>query len=462
MEKLEIIWIVAAWANSVVGAFLQLPHQTLGNKMICLDCVTPQPLKRLFDQHGKTGSCKYCGKDGRAIEAQTLFGYVYKRVEENVAAESDLSGYEHGLLYECGADDIAVQTIDIVLMEWFELEEEPYFDDLCNGVPPAFKINEAGDETHFYSDEGLLERNFYEDKWARFIDNISYSHRFFNPTASEFLDSVFSFLSDEAGALKTECLRVIGNGELLFRARNAQNYEKAKEIITNPSGQFGPTPKALANSQRMTPDGISALYCALDRETCLSEIRSITGDTVVSVALTPLAELKLLDLTKLERVEPPALTLLDEGYLNALHLKTFLASLVKKMSKPKGRNDNLAYLSTQVVFEHLRLRYGNQVDGLVFPSVQTGEKGTNIVLFPEVSALSLAPDPELGGVDKQAGLNSLQSDNPFGPQAKLAIVAGSIRFHKVTAIETTAKEYRHISDIFMSDLVRKRLGPRFE
>lgn len=430
--------------------------------MICLDCVTPPPLKNLFDQHYSTGNCKYCGKDGRAIESQTLFDYIYKRVEENIAAENNLSDYEHGLLYECGVDDIAVQTIDIVLMEWFELGEDPYFDDLCNGVPPAFRINEAGDETHFYSDGGLLERNIYEDKWARFIDDIRYSHRFFNPNARDFLDSVFSFLSDGTNALKPECLRSINNGELLFRARNAQNYKKAEEIIANPSGQLGPTPRDLASSQRMTPHGISALYCALDRGTCLSEIRSITGDTVVSVALTPITELKLLDFTKLKHVEPPALTLLDEGYLDSRHLKTFLTSLVKKMSKPKGRDDELAYLSTQVVFEHLRLRYGNQVDGLVFPSVQTGEKGTNIVLFPEASALCSEQDSGPAAAGKQSDLSPPQPENPFRAQAKLAIVADSIRFHRVTAIETTAREYHYIDDLFMSDLVRKRLGPGFE
>ncbi|MNG14439.1 hypothetical protein D3C84_981900 [compost metagenome] len=53
------------------------------------------------------------------------------------------------------------------------------------------------------------------------------------------------------------------------------------------------------------------------------------------------------------------------------------------MSRPKARNDELRYLSTQVVFEYLRLRFGKSVDGLVFPSVQTGEAGTNVVLFPE-------------------------------------------------------------------------------
>jgi hypothetical protein len=59
--------------------------------------------------------------------------------------------------------------------------------------------------------------------------------------------------------------------------------------------------------------------------------------------------------------------------VEALHLKVFLGSLVKKMSRPKARNDELSYLSTQVVFEYLRLRFGRQVDGSVFPSVQTGE-----------------------------------------------------------------------------------------
>lgn len=211
----------------------------------------------------------------------------------------------------------------------------------------------------------------------------------------------------------------------------------------------------------MTPNGISALYCALERETCLSEIRSITGDHVVSTALTPICELKLLDLTVLARIEAPALTLLDKDFRESLHRKVFLGSLVKKMSRPKARNDELSYLSTQVVFEYLRLRFGKQVDGLVFPSVQTGETGTNVVLFPEASRLSYVPptdsDPADGPVPK-----AVPAENPFEPPAKLTVVTGSIRFHKVTAIETKAKEYDHIYGLFMSDLTRKRLGPIFE
>ena len=211
----------------------------------------------------------------------------------------------------------------------------------------------------------------------------------------------------------------------------------------------------------MTPSGISALYCALDRQTCLSEIRSITGDSVVSGALTPTSSLKLLDLTHLAKAEPPTLTIFDQGYLDGMHLKTFVRSLVKKMSRPRGRNDELSYLSTQVVFEFLRLRFDGQVDGLVFPSVQTGEKGTNVVLFPEVCQISdeqhLPPDE----TERFIGEVAEVTKPVFKPEDRLAFVGGSLRFHKITAIETHAMEFERIGDMFMSDLDRDRFKGYF-
>lgn len=428
--------------------------------MICIDCVTPAPLKKLFDTHGTAGDCIYCGHHGLAMESKQLFDYVYERIAENVAIKDDLSDYELSMLYDCGSDFIAVSDIDIVLMEWFELGNEPYFADICAGVPPEFRVDDTGSETHFFDDDGTLEQNIYEDRWKEFVEDVHYKHRYFNAGASKFLDSVFSVLVTDGNQLKPEVVRTISHGELLYRARHAQNQKQAEEIIGDPAGQFGPTPKHLASNQRMTPNGISALYCALERETCLSEIRSITGDHVISTALTPIGELKLLDLTVLDRMEPPALTLLDEGLRESLHRKVFLGSLVKKISRPKARNDELSYLSTQVVFEYLRLRFGKYVDGLVFPSVQTGEAGTNVVFFPEASRLSYVPPTDPDHADATAPM-AVPPENRFGPPAKLTVVADSIRFHKVTAIETKAKEYSHIYDLFMSDLNRKRLGLNF-
>lgn len=426
--------------------------------MICINCVTPSPIKKFFKMHGAMMSgCKYCGGYGLAITKKQLFDYIFERVSENVATKDDLSCYELSMLYDCGSDFISIADIGIVLSEWFDLGDEPYFYDLCNNVPPRFNFDETGREIHFYSDNGTLEKNIYEYRWEQFVEDFHYKHRYFNAGASQFLDSIFSILVNNENQLKPEIVRTIAQGQLLYRARHAKNLEQAEEISSNLAEQFGPTPKHLASSQRMTPYGISALYCALERETCLSEIRSITGDHVVSVALTPIDELRLLDLTVLDRVESPSLTLLDVGFRDSLHRKVFLSSLVKKMSRPKARNDELSYLSTQVVFEHLRLRFGRYVDGLVFPSVQTGELGTNVVLFPEASRLSC----ELLSSESTA-LTTLMAkpvESPFDePPSKLAVLANSVRFHKVTAIETKAKEYENVHMLFMSDCDRRRLG----
>ncbi|MDB5956065.1 RES family NAD+ phosphorylase [Ramlibacter sp.] len=395
------------------------------------------------------------------VNLSVLFDHIIYLVDTNIATEEDLTDYELGLIYECGSDHIAVQSIDIVLSEWFGLQDEPYFDNLMAHVPEVNLKNENGHERHYFSDAGDLELNIYDHKWERFIAGIRHSHRFFNPNAKDFLDSVFGMLSVEGGELKPEVVRVIGKGQMLYRARTAQTFDAAKKIEDSPHTELGPTPKDKAGSQRMTPAGISALYCAPERETCLSEIRSITGDNVVSGAMTPTTQVKLLDLTKLELVEPPKLTLLDVGFRDSLHLKTFLTSLVKKMSKPKGRNDDLSYLSTQVVFEYLRLQFGKQVDGLVFPSVQTAEVGTNVVLFPEASVISDDDYYPPNEVRELIGQSTVLEQPAFRQDDKLAFVATSLRFHQIMAIETRAEEHKQIYELFAGDLVRQRLKPRF-
>lgn len=417
---------------------------------ICVGCVKPDRLKRLILEGGQEATCHYCGRTDRATPRKVLFDFIQERVEENVAHEEDLSHYELGMLYEVGDDSIQVADIDVALIEWFELDGEPYIDDLIAQLPAEFKKNERGHETHFYRDDGELERNIYETRWEAFVDGIRHSHRYFNPKAKDFLDSVFSFLV-QGDSLKAACKRTLKSGEELYRARTVRSYEDAKEMSEQPADKFGPAPRDKASSQRMTPSGIPAMYCALERETCLSEIRSITGDSVVSVALTPVTGLELLDLTALASAEAPPLTLLDEGYLDALHLKTFVGSLVHKMSIPKARDEDLSYLSTQVVFEYLRLRFGSQVDGLVFPSVQTGKKGTNVVLFPEAGTVS-SKVRRWRPIGHNARAKTSESD------AKLEYVEGSMRFHKIVAIETHSVDYKHYSELFMNELTRKRLG----
>lgn len=439
--------------------------QTINLTMICIDCISPTSLKSLVSPQESSLVCRYCGNHSLGIDSSTLFDHILERVVENTASDEDLSSLELGLIWDCGSDHISLADIEIVLSDWIDLGTEPYFDDLCAHIPQALRINDQGEERYYYGDDGSLKKNFYEDKWLGFTTNIQHSYRFFNTSARGFLDTVFSMLFTEDDALKPECVRVIPGGTPLYRARTASDFATAERIAKSPANELGPTPKARAGSQRMTPHGISALYCALDRETCLSEIRCITGDRVVSIAMSPIEDLKFLDLTQLSKVQPPELTLLEQGFREALHLKSFIGSLVRKMSRPRGRNDDLTYLSTQVVFEYLRLRLADQVDGLIFPSVQTGGKGINAVVFPEHSVVSERNyhchiDDSYGlraGADPQS---NTKEPEPFEQGAKLYCLPGSLRFHQVTGVKTEATESDDIYESFMTESDRQRLGFR--
>lgn len=422
--------------------------------MICFDCITLAPLKKWTLKHSEQGICNYCCNAGECVKDESLFDYILERVDENVCTQDDLSHFELGMIYEGGSDDIPVQTIDIVLAEWLNLGDEKYFENLMKYLPKEYTKDEDGSDKHYYDDDGNLENNIFEEKWIKFVDGIRHSHRFFNPGAKEFLASLFSFLNASNEKLRPEFTRTIFKGEELYRARTASSFADAKRMQEEPMSQFALAPKERVGNQRMTPNGIPALYCAFERKTCLSEIRAITGDHVVSVGLTPIKTLILLDLTTLERIENPESTLLESGYRNTLNLHGFIRSLVKKMSRPKGRNDELVYLSTQVVFEYLRLTFSSQVHGLVFPSVQTGEKGTNVVLFPEYSKVSKEFFTPPDDIDKvfEDGLEQI-----FEEPAYLACVAGSVRFHKVKAIITEADEYDRIYKLYESDLDKRRM-----
>ena len=46
----------------------------------------------------------------------------------------------------------------------------------------------------------------------------------------------------------------------------------------------------------------------------------------------------------------------------------------------------------------------------------------------------------------------------FASNEKLAVINGSLRFHKIKAIKTEATTYRTLHDFYMSDEVRNRFG----
>ncbi len=92
----------------------------------------------------------------------------------------------------------------------------------------------------------------------------------------------------------------------------------------------------------------------------------------------------------------------------------------------------------------------NQLPLFAVPIRADERDGYQRSLIPEASRLAYVPPPEADteslGDEKPPVVVEVELDNPFKPPTK------------VTAIETQAREYRHIYDIFMSDETRKRLN----
>jgi hypothetical protein len=420
--------------------------------MICEQCVNFSSLKELITNKGKSGECKYCYSKTTCLDEKEVFAYIQARLDEVLTSTDHLSAYEHGMVYECGSDEPKIYPIWEFLGDANEIAREEIIESLMNYLPKEFHVNDSGKEEHFVFDDGTLEQNDYADKWQNFVEDIHHDRRFFNKNAKEFLDSLFTTLNNSEN-LDVNSVTELPSSAPLYRARIANGRASIKKISENPCSELGPVPKGLAGNQRMTPAGISAIYCSLDRNTCLCELRTIVGDIVISGAFQPVNGLKLIDLKKLSeacKVHLDKLDPLHEGYRNISHAHEFLKDITYKLSRPLGRQDELGYLSTQVFFEYLRVKYSDIVDGVTFKSIQNDGKGTNLALFPESSSVSnLKGSLEVGSTPTTSDLED--------SYAKLFFVKHSIIYHRIDAVEVKSNDSKWSEPFVVDELTRRRL-----
>ncbi|WP_251962628.1 RES domain-containing protein [Pseudomonas sp. Marseille-Q5299] len=411
--------------------------------MICTECVYLIPLKKLITTQGAFGHCDYCRAPGMCLLDTAVFEYIGNRIKESYRVIEELSSRERGMFFH-GSEKIPMVEYWQILQDDFNIGVDDFTDNAINHLEEELAHDENGQAQLWALDDGSLESNSYEDEWNKFASDINHGYRYFNDGARRFLDSLFKFTC-ENGKLKKELITTLSESDELYRARKISGVDAWKAFEDAPWAALGPAPAAMAGDQRMTPSGISAMYCALDRETCLSEIRSITGDTVISGAFKPVTTVSLLNLRKLEEMARFEEHPFDIGYARASHAYEFLKRLIFKLSKPRSSSDTLGYLSTQVVFEYLRIKFKDQVSGIIFPSVQTGLKGTNTVIFPE-RALTASHEYDINMEDPLGHA-------PFArPIPLLKFSKGSLVVHQIKAVRTESKDYNDILDYVYDNL----------
>jgi len=419
--------------------------------MICTNCVNFDSLKSFIKENGADNECSYCGEAGVCAEQEKIFTFIKNQLFEVLTPTDELSDFEQGMIFECGSDDPHVYPVWEFIQDSNEIAEENVTAAFLEWLPSEYTIDSDGNEILYVFDDGTLEYNDFSVKWDLFVKDINHNHRFFNKNAEEFLDSLLAILG-QGGELHTDVIEVMGRENSLYRARITSGKQQIEDISKEPKMQLGPVPVKLAGNQRMSPVGISAMYCSLDRNTCLTELRTIVGDIAISGEFRPISDIKLLNLSLLSSVTFTFGDFLSEGLRKRLHAIEFFKEMTFKLSRPLGRSDELGYLSTQVFFEYLRVKYNGIVDGVLFPSVQTGKKNVNIALFPESSIIGVEGE----GVDEIATAHSSQL------MPKLYFVNESLMYHRISAVNVTSHDESSSVPFALNEITRNRLFPELK
>ena len=189
--------------------------------------------------------------------------------------------------------------------------------------------------------------------------------------------------------------------------------EELKSILELPSREIGPPPSKLAKAGRMNPQGISVFYGAMDKHTCMSEVRAPVGSSVVVGKFELLTTIRLLDLDALAGVYAGG-SIFDPDYIERKGRAAFFRHLVSEISRPvMPQDEGLEYLSTQAVAEYLAQKTNPRIDGIIFRSSQTGGEGRNLVLFNHACVVEPYTLPEGSSSEVSLPLNILDEPDIF-------------------------------------------------
>jgi hypothetical protein len=391
-------------------------------KRVCSGCVGEAFLKQRIHEEGTLAECSYCQSEGATISVEELADHVDRAFEEHFSlTDTEPDGWEYAMMRDPDID-----------YDWERKGEESIY-----AIAGAADIDEEiaedvrgilqGRHSDFDSAAGGMECGFEPDAhydrispgegvlpelWEQFEDGLKTKARFFSRSAHLILDQIFEGIDGLRSAGGGPVVVAAGPGtkfDHLFRARVFQNeMAKLEQALAFPWQDLGTHPSTLAGAGRMNARGISVFYGASDAKTAVKEVRPPVGSMVAVARFNILRGLRLLDLTALKTVDSGG-SLFDPATLVAMQKGSFLSLLSHTMSRAVMPHEEASeYLTTQAVADYLASEIG--LDGIVFPSVQSGYSGTNVVLFhrsARVAAENLPP-----GSKVKAGFDVGDPDDP--------------------------------------------------
>jgi hypothetical protein len=278
-----------------------------------------------------------------------------------------------------------------------------------------FDATVSGEETEFSSDSYYEEKGtddwHWQQDWQEFDRSLKTEARFFSSVAASNLMSIFEGID----LMKTQDGRSLivdaGPGTSLtelYRARPFQADNKLMEALTRPDLHLGSPPSMDAKAGRMNAHGISVFYGANNPKVALAEVRPPVGNRVMVARFEIVRQVRLLDLTALSEVITSG-SIFDPTFAGRLERAMFLRSLSNRITRPVMPDDEpFEYIATQAVADFIATESTMQIDGLIFPSVQTAGIALNILFFHKAARVEEIKLPE--GTEVKASLGEMYEE----------------------------------------------------
>lgn len=373
------------------------PQSPADQDRICSECVGEPYLKVVVQRDGVSKECRYCGTQCLTISLVDLATHVERAFLdhfERTASEPD--GFEWAMQSDPESDYVweregdpamwaiasaadvdkeIAEDLRLILEDRHHDHDRASVGEECPFVPESHYAAKAPGNGTF----PLL--------WNRFANSLKFESRFFSAVGLHILNQIFFEIENlhtndgtpvviEAGptrAIKT-----------LYRARvfagEDKKLEKALEV---PWDELGTPPPHFAKAGRMNASGVAVFYGALDADTAVAEVRPPVGSKVAVAQFHLSRDLRLLDVSALQTIKAVG-SIFDPETIKKMEKANFFKILSREISRAiMPQEETSEYLPTQAVADYLANEAG--LDGMVFPSVQAGQKSSNVVLFHKSS-----------------------------------------------------------------------------
>lgn len=381
--------------------------EELEEKTICAGCIGEAYLSSRVEDEGQKSACSYCGDELACITLADLADRIEAAFETHFSRTSDEPNFYESMMlrdkemnYDWERDG---QQTAYAIMDAAEISE-----DIAHEVQAIleyrhFDFEEAtmGIEAE-YSEDAHYEEIMpgdeeWQDRWKFFENLIKTEARFFSRTAANYLGELFDKI-DQMKTFDGKPLVVDAgpNTDIteLYRGRVFHSDKALENAIMRPDQELSAPPAWAAGSGRMNARGISVFYGATSPEIVLAEVRAPVGSSVALARFEITRPLRLLDLTALENLHQSG-SIFDPEYAGLLERMAFLKTLGLRMARPVMPGDEeMEYLPTQAIADYLSTESQIPLDGILYPSVQVGGNGLNLVLFHKSARCSEMDIPE--------------------------------------------------------------------